>query len=116
MFKIMFKILTPNTAIRIQTKTAGTDSDGVANNTWADLIAEDILVEWTNIHGGEIYQAAAVKAQEPARLRLWYLAGVDRRCRIKRVEDNAIFEIINVDDVKNRHQQLEVEVKRYLPG
>jgi hypothetical protein len=49
-------------------------------------------------------------------LRLWYIPGVTAACRVVRQEDGTVFEIINVDDVANRHQQLELEVKRFAGG
>lgn len=112
----MLKFGVPTTPIRIQSKTAGTNANAVAEITWTDIVAEDILVEWQNKFGGEFYQAAAVKAKEPARLRLWYIPGVTTSCRVVRQEDGAVFDIINVDDVMNRHQQLELEVKRNGAG
>lgn len=120
----MLTFTTMTTPIRIQKKTSGSDADGFANETWTDIIDEDILCEWTNKFGDDLYQAAAVKAKEPAKLRMWYLPGVTADCRIIRIDDesieveeNPIFEIVgNPDDVKNRHQQLEIQVKRYIAG
>lgn len=104
------------TAIRIQSKTISTNENGFPVETWSDILDEDILCEWKNKFGGQVYQAASVNAIEPASVRLWYIPGIDQTCRIVRLEDNAVFEIINVDDVSNRHQQLEIEVKRNVAG
>jgi head-tail adaptor len=102
--------------IRIQSKTVTHDGDGIAVPVWADILNEDIPCEWKNKHGSEIYQAAAVWAKEPAALKLWYIPGVTAECRVVRQEDGAVFEIVNVDDVANRHQQLELEVRRFTGG
>lgn len=122
----MLKIITPNTAIRIQKKIVDT-SQGYENISWQDVINEDIFCEWKNKHGTEVYKAVAINAIEPASLRMWYIPGIDPACRVVRLEEgyemvegekvyNAVFEIINADDISNRHQQLEIEVKRYMEG
>lgn len=122
----MLKIIIPNTAIRIQKKTVDT-SQGYEQVSWQDVIDEDIFCEWKNRHGTEVYKAVAINAVEPASLRLWYIPDIDAACRVVRLEEGfdivegekvykAVFEIINVDDIMNRHQQLEIEVKRYKEG
>lgn len=123
----MLKIIRADTAIRIKKKGYELDSEGnpitidsqghPVKPEYRDIIDEDIMCEWQNKFGNELYQAAAINAKDPAKLRLWYIPGVDAECRIIRVEDNAEFEIIGQpDDVMNRHQQLEIEVKRYING
>jgi head-tail adaptor len=112
----MLKWGPPTTPIRIQSKIADTNDNAVAEITWTDIIAEDIKCEWQNKFGGKFYEAAAVKAKEPATLRLWYIPGITPDCRVVRKSDNAAFDIINIDDVKNRHMVLEIEVKRSVAG
>jgi len=116
----MLKFIHLDTPIRINKKSAsGVDADGFPIEVWLDIIDEDILCEWKNWKsksGAEIYEANAIQAKEIALLRLWHIVGVDAACRITRIEDNAIFEILNVDDVNNRHQQLEIQIKRYVQG
>ena len=112
----MLKFNTMTTAIRIKNKTIITNENGFEEEIWVDLIDEDIFCEWQNKFGGELYSAAAVNAKEPAKIRLWYIPGIGQTCRVKRVEDEAIFDIINIDDIQGRHQQLEIEVKRYIEG
>jgi len=123
----MLKLIRPDTAIRIRKKSFPKDDQGnpvtVDDNghpiqpQYVDIIDEDILCEWQNKFGNEIYQAAAIDAKAPARIRLWYLPGIDATCQVIRVEDGTEFEIIGEpDDVKNRHQQLEMQLKRYVPG
>ena len=123
----MFKLIRPNTAVRIQKKGYALDAQGnpITIDTsghpvlpaYIDIIDEDILVEWKNKFGSEAIEAAANQAKEPASLRLWYLPGVTADCIITRLDDSAEFEIIGTpDDVMNRHQFLEIQVKRYTGG
>ena len=112
----MLKFGIMSTPIRVQRKTVIPNENDVEVETWTDIIDEDIMCDWKNKFGGELYQAAALNAKEPAVIKLWYIPGVDPSCRIVRAEDKAIFDIIGVDDVENRHQQLSIEVKRYVEG
>lgn len=123
----MLKFIRADTAIRIKRKGYKLDPEGnpitvdekgrPVKPDWIDIIDEDILCEWQNKFGNEKYQAAAINAKDPARIRLWYIPGVNATCRVVRVEDGAEFEIVGEpDDVMNRHQQLEIELKRYVSG
>ncbi len=123
----MFKLIRPDTAIRIKKKkyTLNVQGNPITVDAsghpiqpdYQDIIDEDILVEWKNKFGNEAIKAAAEQAVEPASFRMWYIPGVTADCRIIRVEDGAVFEIIGTpDDAMNRHQFLEVQVKRYTGG
>jgi hypothetical protein len=123
----MLKMMRLDTPIRIKKKSYALDANGDpilvdvsghrALPTYIDLIDEDILCEWQNKFGSEAIQAAAMQASEPAVIRLWYIPGVTADCIITRVEDLAEFEIIGTpDDVMNRHQQLEIQIKRHTEG
>ena len=115
----MLKMIRPDTSIRIVTKNSFTkdkDADGFQVDNWEAIGNTDLLCEWQNKFGVEVYKAAAIKASEPATLKMWFMPGVTAACRVVRVADGAVFEIIGVDDVMNRHQQLQLEVKRYVSG
>ena len=111
---LKFKVL--STPIRIKKKTVTTNENGFEVETWEDVLNEDILCEWKNKFGRETYQAAMVNALEPASVKLWFIPGITPTCQVVRVEDNAVFEIVGIDDVGERHQQLEIEIKRYVAG
>ena len=113
----MINIIRPDTAIRIITKNGTTkDADGFDVDNWENIIDKDILCEWQNKFGAEVYKAAATNASEPATLKMWYIPEVTPDCRVIRLSDEAVFEIVGVDDVMNRHQQLHLEIKRYVRG
>lgn len=112
----MLKFNAMTTAIRIKKKTIVTNDNDFEVETWTDIIDEDILCEWQNKFGGEVYKAASVNAKEPARIRFWYIPGIDETCQVVKLENNITFDIINIDDIENRHQQLEIELKRYVKG
>lgn len=93
-----------------------TNENGFEIEAWNDVIDEDIFCEWKNKNGRDKFYllAAAVNVLDPASLKLWYIPDVDTTCRIIRLEDNAEFEIYGIDDVGERHQQLVIEVGRYV--
>ena len=103
------------TTIRIQKKTTTISATGFSTETWQDLVNADLPCEWKNKFGSESWRQEMLSARDPATVRLWYVAGVDPTCRIIR-NDGGVFEIVNVDDVENRHLQLELEVKRFVEG
>ena len=113
----MIKIITPNTSIRIQFCSVDTDNEtGRTSEAWVDIVNTDIPCEWKNKFGKELYETDVVKAIEPARLKLWFIPGVNPKCRVLRVEDGSLFDITSIDDIDNRHQQLVIEVKRNVAG
>lgn len=117
----MLKFNNLNTAIRIKKldssqSTNRTNNNGFPVENWIDVVDEDIFCEWQNKFGDEALKAAERKAQESGTIKLWYIPGINQQCRITRLEDGAVFEIISVDDVNNRHQQLVIEIKRYVRG
>lgn len=117
----MLKFNNPTAAIRIKKLDSSqlmkrTNDNGFPVENWVDVIDEDILCEWQNKFGGEALKAAELKALDSATIKLWYIHGINQKCRITRLEDEAVFEIISLDDVMNRHQQLVIEIKRYVRG
>jgi head-tail adaptor len=112
----MIKFNTFTELIRIQVPTCSTDDYGFPIDDWDDLINEDITCEWKNKYGVESWKVNTIQAREPASIKLWFMENITPQCRVVRVSDAAIFEIINVDDVMNRHLQLELEVRRYTKG
>ncbi|URZ06486.1 phage head completion protein [Clostridium felsineum] len=105
-----------STLIRIKKSVISRDKNDNEITDFVDIIDEDILCEWKNKFGKELYEAIKINAKELARIRLWYIPGIDETCKIVRTEDEAIFEIINIDDVENKHIKLEIEIKRYVTG
>lgn len=103
------------TTIRIQRKTVAVSETGFSTETWSDILDEDLPCVWKNKFGYESWRQEMLSAKDPASVRMWYVPGVDTTCRIVR-DDGGVFEIVNVDDVENRHLQLEMEVRRFMEG
>ena len=55
--------------------------------------------------------------EDTANIETWYRPDITNNCRIARVSDNAIFDIINEpEDIDQRHQFLKFKVKRIKGG
>jgi hypothetical protein len=67
-----------------------------------------------NVHGSEVWNAELVQAEEPATVMIRYLAGLDRTCSV--VKNGKRFEIVSIDDIQDRHELMELKVKRLGAG
>jgi SPP1 family predicted phage head-tail adaptor len=76
--------------------------------------AGNVLVEWKNVHGSEVWAATAVQAVRPATITMRYVDGFDTTWAIQL--DGEIFDVVSVDDIENRHELLEVKVKASIGG
>lgn len=116
----MIKISRADTPICFMKGLGGTDSKGF--DTDIDLSAlvpldgVTYFCEWKNRFGQEARSAASDGIKEPARLRMYYVPEVDDTMYVKRLSDEAIFEVVSCDDVEQRHIILEMEIKRYVSG
>jgi len=115
---VLLKFGVLSTLIRIKKKTVAINDNAIEIEAWEDVIDEDISCEWKNKTGRDkaYFLANKVDVLDPASLKLWHIPGVDTTCKVIRLEDNAEFKIYGVDDVEERHQQMVIEVMRYLEG
>ncbi len=112
------------TQIIIKALSPGMDADGYPADTLTPLYGEGVSVgcKWINAHGREVYEAERLNLHEAATLTLRYSPAIHPRCRIWRTDelaaldgksDEAIaYDIISIDDIHNRHELLEIKVKR----
>jgi len=112
----MLKFNALTTPIRIQKNQNQVNENGFPVEEWIDIIPDAIFCEWKNKFGAETYKNLAQQVKQPASIRLWYMPDIDETCRVIRIDDGVIFEIVSVDNVGNRNQQLEIEVKSFIEG
>ncbi len=92
--------------------TSGTG--GFQTASVGDKIA-DALVRWENAHGPEVWDAAAVNAENPATVLARYNSTVDGTCLVKK--GSIYFEIVgDPDNIQERGEYMEMKVKRISPG
>lgn len=81
----------------------------------ADLVEIDtVKVKWINVHGPETWQAQSVQAESAATLVRRYRSGLDTTCLARKGSD--LYEIVSVDDIGERHEYIELKVKKWAPG
>jgi SPP1 family predicted phage head-tail adaptor len=70
--------------------------------------------KWVNFHGSEVFSAQAAGVESGATVTIRYRSDLDETWRI--VKGGLVYEIISMDDIQNRHEYLEIKVKRSKPG
>ena len=102
------------TPVTVMQLVDGSDEDGFPTQSWVDPFGGPVMCKWVNAHGSEVYEAAAQQLKEPATITMRYSALVTPKCRIWREQDPHPYEIISIDDVRERHEFLEIKVKRVV--
>lgn len=74
----------------------------------------DVWARWTNVHGSEALQAAAIQALDAATVLIRYRAGMDRTCVVEK--GGQLYEIISLDDIQERHEYIELKVRKWQAG
>ena len=108
------------TRIRIQyEKTTGTGS--FAAKSWVDLgstSASDtpkyIYAQWINVHGSEAWIADSVQAQLAATVTTRYRSDVTPACRV--LLGSTVYQIVSIDNIRQRNEWTEIKVKAAVMG
>lgn len=98
--------------VTLQSRTLVTDSGGFQVPGWATIAV--VMCKWTNVHGSEAWTAASVEADQPATVLIRYRSGLDPTCSVLKGSD--VFEIVSMDDIQERHEYIELKVKRPRAG
>lgn len=113
------------TPIIVENYPESQDGDGYPVKVWANVFGADkeYRVKWVNVHGTEVFEAMRLELNELATLTGRYSSLITDQCRILLASDESkqtaekdklYYEIISVDDVENRHEWLEIKVKRQV--
>lgn len=73
-----------------------------------------VWAKWTNIHGAEVWAAESVQASEPATVLMRYHPTIDPAWGVQK--DGVWFDIVSLDDIQERHEYIELKVKRTVGG
>lgn len=99
------ELRTPVTLLkRTVTKSTGgfqKPATSVIGTAWA---------KWENIHGADVWAATAQGVSAAATVLIRYNAQVDATCLVQLGSD--VYEIVSVDDIRERHEYMELKVKR----
>jgi SPP1 family predicted phage head-tail adaptor len=108
------------TPIRIQHEvTTGTGS--FATVEWYDLddtthagTAYSIYAQWVNVHGSEAWIADSVQARLGATVTIRYRSDITPACRV--LLSSTIYEIVSIDNIRQRNEWTEIKVKASVMG
>lgn len=98
--------------ITIQSRVTVTDAGGFKTFTWSKIA--DVWAKWENVHGSEVWAADSVNAVGAATVTIRYRSTVDTTCRL--LLSSFEYEIVSVDDIQNRHEFIELKVRRVKAG
>ena len=100
------------TSVVLKTRTVSTETGGFQKPTWSTLAT--VWARWTNVHGQEVWTAESVQALQPATVLIRYRTGLDTTCAV--LLGSILYEIVSIDDIQERHEYLELKVKRMGSG
>ncbi len=98
--------------VTLQSRTVSKDAGGFEKPTWTTIA--EVWSKWVNVHGSEAWAAQSVQAEQPATVTIRYRSGIDTTCSLLKGSDR--FEITSIDDLRERHEYLELKVKRNRSG
>lgn len=103
------------TACRLQTPTTSTEY-GVKVNSYKDVDGL-IRANWKSYGGTEITSNDVLSIEDTATLVTWYRPDIKANCRIVRMSDGAVYEIMGEpENIEMRNQFLRFKVRRVKGG
>ena len=103
------------TETRLQTPTVDRTL-GVSKNTYAD-VAGVVMVNWKSYGGTETTSNGVLSIEDTAQIVCWYRPDIRSNCRLVRLSDGAVYEIIgDPENIEMRNQFLKFKVRRVKGG
>ena len=88
---------------------------GVVKKTYAD--AEQFNCNWKSYGGTEVVNNDVLTIEDTATLVCWYNPQIKADCRIKRLTDGAVYEVISEpENIEQRNMILQFKVQRVKGG
>jgi len=100
------------TPVSICSRSVTTDTGGFPRPSWT--VAKAVLAKWRNAHGAETAQANTTGAELPATVTIRYYANLDTTYAIKKGSE--YYEVLSIDDIEERHEYMELKVRRVEAG
>ena len=103
------------TATRLQTPTSE-KTIGVHVKTYKDA-AGVVMVNWKSYGGTETTSNGILSVEDTAQIVCWYRPDIKSGCRLVRLADGAVYEIIGEpENIEMRNQFLKFKVRRVKGG
>ena len=74
----------------------------------------DVWARWVNVHGVEVWTADMAGAKQSATVLIRWRSDIDETCLVEK--GGQLFEIVSMDNVRERNEYLELKVKRVVKG
>ena len=106
------KVINPGdlrTSVGLGKRSITTQPGGYETTAFASFTT--VWARWSGAHGGESMQAAIAGVDAPATVLIRYNATLDQTCGVLLGSD--WYEIISIDDIRQRHEYMELKVKRW---
>ncbi len=100
------------TRITIERRDVDADAGGFPQADWKPVA--QVWAKWVNVHGAEVWTASAVQAMAAATVLIRYRQDVDQTCSL--VKAGQRFEIVSVDNLRERGEYLELKVQQMRSG
>lgn len=100
------------TWITLERRAIVEDDGGYQGESWNTIAG--VWSRWENVHGTEAWTASALQAEQPATVMIRYRAGLDATCVVKK--GGVRFEVVSLDDIQERHEYIELKIKRMRSG
>lgn len=103
------------TATRLQTPTSE-KTLGVSKKTYTDASGV-VMVNWKSYGGTESVNNGVLSVEDTAQIVCWYRPDIRSDCRLVRLADGAVYEIIGEpENIEMRNQFLKFKVRRVKGG
>ena len=103
------------TETRLQTPTT-TQTLGVSKKTYAEIDGI-VRVNWKSYGGTETTSNGVLTVEDTAQVVCWYRPDIRSDCRLVRISDGAVYEIIGEpENIEMRNQFLKFKVRRVKGG
>jgi SPP1 family predicted phage head-tail adaptor len=109
------KVINPGelrTSITLQERAVTPDAGGFGVKSWSDIAT--VWARWENAHGSEAWTANTAGAEQAATALIRYRSDIDTTCAVLKGSDR--YEIVSLDDIQERHEYIELKVKRMVAG
>lgn len=100
------------TPITLQRRAIVTGAGGFQAPSWVNI--GSVFCKWENAHGSEVWSADSAGAEQPATLLIRYNRDLDTTCAVLKGSER--FEIISIDDIRERHEYMELKIRRMREG
>jgi len=101
-----------NKQVTLKSKAITTGTGSFQTEIYSTIAV--VWAKWVGVHGSEAWSASMINAQRAATVMIRYRDDVDETCVV--VLGSDIYEITSMDDIHQRHEYLELKVKKVVTG